>query len=388
MALRRILSGLGIISLGAALITPPANASGILFTIGGSTQMYTLGNLMAQKYQSAHTDINISVLPSTSQRGFDYTCSGATAVGMSDVYIQDNQLAETGCQDMVAIPVAVSSTPVVYNLPGAYFKALDARIGDGFTLQHPVRLTADIMAAIYSGTIRKWNDAAIARLNPGMALPAQLIRTFNSAEPGGSGFVFDQWLALSVPSWNKAVGVSMLPGWPVGFSTGTQSSGDMVQKIASTPYSIGFVGFDFAISNHLQAAALKNASGTFLTPSLNGLSKAIAYQLSNPRLGMPRDFRRPFVTVPGADAFNPANFEFFLVHHNLKAFIPDNPARRQAIKAFLQWCVADTGGQQFIESIALRKVGGASKPELAHGFVPVPPEIRAVSKLLVDSIAI
>ena len=108
-----------------------------------------------------------------------------------------------------------------------------------------------------------------------------------------------------------------------------------MQNIRSTPYSIGFAGFDFAISYKLQAAALQNASGKFLTPSLAGIAKAIGYQIAgkNAGLGIPDDFRRSFVTVPGADAFNPADFEFIVVHHNLLRYQP-NIAVRQAIRNF------------------------------------------------------
>ena len=349
--------------------------------------MYTLGQLMGKKYSVAHPDVNINVSPSTSGKGFDDTCTHASNVGMTDIYIQDSQIGEIGCTDMVAIPVAVSATPVVYNLPGAYFTALDPKIKDGFTLQHPVHLSAQIMAGIYMGTIKRWNDPSIAKLNPGMPLPSAVIRAFNSAEPGGSGFVFNQWLALSVPAWNKAVGVGIQPSWPVGKSIGTAASGALVQQIQNTPYSIGFAGFDYAISYHLQAAALQNASGKFLTPTLNGLSKAIGYQLSNPALGMPGDFRRAFVTVPGNDAFNPADFEFFVVHRDLTQ-AGMNPTQRAAVKAFLEWAVDSNGGQAFIEQIALRKVGNGTSTELAHGFVPVPPEIRAASKAIVDGLVI
>ena len=73
---------------------------------------------------------------------------------------------------------------------------------DGFTLLHPVRFTAHVLAQIYMGNIEKWNDPAIEKLNPGAPLPNQFIRAYNSAEPGGSGFVFDQWLAFA----DKATG--------------------------------------------------------------------------------------------------------------------------------------------------------------------------------------
>jgi phosphate transport system substrate-binding protein len=384
------LGALGLVSL---LIAPGARAAGTEFTINGSTQMFTLGALMANRYQNINQEVNINTIPSTGQFGFDGACQTSFAVGMTDIYIQDSQLRETGCGDMVAIPVAVSATPVVYNLPGTYFRALNPKAfydpaaktysSDGFTLLHPVHFSPQVLADIYMGKVKMWNDREITALNPGMSLPGQRIHAYVSSEPGSSGFVFNQWLCLSVPAWNKAVGVSITPSWPTGYSVSTPSSGQMVQSIKNTPYSLGFVGFDYAISNKLQAAALKNASGVFLTPSLTGISKAIGYQLS---LGMPGDFRRSFVTVPGKDAFNPADFEFYVTHQKLTGHF--EPPVRQAVKAFLEWAVSPTGGQQFIKDIELQKIAGGTKTELAHGFVPVPPEIQQASKLVVDGLQV
>ena len=115
----------------------PVFADGAAFTMAGSTQMFTLGALMANRYQNQNQSVNITTIPSTSQRGFDDACLKAIAVGMSDIYIQDQQLREAYCADMIAVPVAVSATPVVYNLPGSYYHALDPRINDGFTLLAP-----------------------------------------------------------------------------------------------------------------------------------------------------------------------------------------------------------------------------------------------------------
>ncbi len=354
-------------------------------TITGSTQMYTLGALLADRFTNENPQLNlrINVSPSSSQFAFDGTCSGSADIGMSDVYIQDAQLEETGCSDMLAIPVAISATPIVYNLPGSYFTQ---RTGDRFTLVHPVRLTAQVVASIYLGVVKRWNDPTIAALNPGMPLPAQRIQVFNSSEPGGSGFVIDQWLASTDARWAKQVGVGLQPAWPAG-SIGQASSGAMVQAIKATPYSLGFAGFDYAISYQLQAAALKNASGFFVTPSLNGLSVAINEAL---KVGMPKDFRRPFVVVKdpkgsATHAFNPACFEFFLVHKDLRTLY-GNAALRQAIKSFLAWAIDSNGGQKFIEEIEFRKIGSARSEELAHGFIPVPQELRKAIADRVSSI--
>jgi len=374
----------------------PAHADQVQFTISGSTQMYTLGQLMAQQYTTVNNQVNISVEPTSGQIGFDSTCSHSVALGMSDNYIQDSQSNEPGCNDMENIPIAVSATVAVYNLPGAYFSAFDPKAAynpqtkkysvDHFTRLHPVHLTAAVIAGIYSCQIKMWNDKAIQSLNPGMPLPAQQIHAFSSTEPGGSGFIFNQWLALSVPSWQKAVGITLLPAWPVGCSVGVSSSGAMVTSLENTQYSLGFVGFDFAIQNAngmavIEAAALKNASGYFVTPSLNGLSQAIGDQLQARKMG--QNFRTPFVTVLGKDAFNPACFEFLLVHQNLRATgLPMD--RELAVKNFLSWTISDTGGQQYIEAADLRQVGG----DLHIGDIPVPPEIRAAAATLVKNIVL
>ena len=367
-----------------AVTAPPARADQVGFSITGSTQMYTLGALLANRYTNDHPNLRIDVSPSSSAFGFDNTCIGAAQVGMSDVYIQDQQLREPGCDDMVAIPVAISATPVVYNLPG---KDLNQRTSDGFTLQHPIKLTAQVVAGIYLCKVTHWNDPAIATLNRGVKLPSARIQAFNSSEPGGSGFVFDQWLAASDSRWNSQVGVGLQPAWPA-CSIGQASSGAMVQAIKTTPYSIGFAGFDYAISYGLQAAALKNASGFFVTPSLNGLSIAINKALQD---GMPRDFRKPFVVVKDPDstrhAFNPACFEFFVVHRNLLTRYPVT-ATRTAIKSFLLWTINSNGGQQFIEQIEFRKIGKAQAQELAHGFIPVPSALRDAIAQTVSSINI
>ena len=101
---------LAVVACSALLLVPAvrmsssARAGGVQFTIGGSTQMFTLGALMANYYQTSYPNTNISVLPSTSQSGFTDSCSTAYAMGMSDSYIQDDQLRGVGCGDMIGVP--------------------------------------------------------------------------------------------------------------------------------------------------------------------------------------------------------------------------------------------------------------------------------------------
>jgi len=374
--------------IGATLALPHARAEQVVTNVNGSTQMYVLGALLTNRYHSANQDVQFSVNPNSSEFAFTSTCQGSTQIGMSDVYIQDYQLQQPNCGDMIGIPVAISAVAVVYNLPGKYF---NQRTKDGFTLAHPVKMTPQLLAAIYMGSVTRWNDTAIKKLNPGMPLPSASIQAFNSSEPGGSGFVFNQWLAYSDAQWNATVGAgSLQPAWPSGYSIGQNGSAAMVQAIQGASYSLGFVGFDFAISNKLQAAAVRNASGAYHTPSLNALSVSIQQALHKNlpgHHGIPQDFRRSFVNVLGADAYDPACFEFFVVHQNLKAF-NSNVVARQNIRNFLRWSVRDNGGQAYIEQIEFRKTGHATTGELAHGFIPVPDELRAAIRAKVEGINI
>ncbi len=380
---RRALAALAAALLACAAAAPAARAAQVTLGITGSTQMYTLGELLAKQFTGDRTDITMNVNPSSSQAGFDQTCTNVTVAGMSDVYIQDYQFRETPlCRDMINIPVAISAVAVTYNLPG---KNLNARTSDGFTLVHPLRLTPQVLADIYMCKVTRWNAPEIAALNPSLSLPSNPIQAFNSSEPGGSGYVFSQWLARTVPAWKTKVGeLGLQPPWPSGCSIGQASSGAMVQAIQNTPYSLGFAGFDYAISNGLQAAALRNASGVFNTPSLNGLSVAISnalYHREGP--GITRDFRTSFVNIKGANAYNPACFEFYVVHRNLQG---QGQALGSTIKGFLTWAIQDNGGQRYIEQIEFRKTGNATKAELAHGFIPVPQELRNAIRNTVNSI--
>ncbi len=365
------------LALSTALISPRVHASQITVTVTGSTQMFILGSLLATKYTSTLPGLQIGVNPTSSQTSFDDTCTGGgSQVGMSDSYIQDSQLREQpngqSCADMTGIPVAISATPAIYNLPGAYFQKRES--SDHFTPVHPVKLTAQVVADIYGGNVTTWNDKAISHLNHGMRLPAHKIIVYCTSEPGGASYVFNQWLAQSVPSWNSTVGQAGLSvQWPPA-ATCLPSQSTMVQQVKSTPYSFGFAGFDYAIGAGVQVAALRNASGVFVTPSLNGLAAAIGAAIDN---GLPEDFRKSFVLVKdpqkGGHAFNPASFEFFIVHKMLDVH-GVSPQVASNIKSFLVWDVSNSGGQAYIAQLNFRDV---TNHRIKVGDIPVPDSLRA-----------
>jgi ABC-type phosphate transport system substrate-binding protein len=123
----------------------------------------------------------------------------------------------------------------------------------------------------------------------------------------------------------------------------------MITEINSVPYTIGFVGLDYAIAYKRQAAAIQNGTGAFVTPSPVALQRAEVAAL---RVGMPVDFRIDFPARPTITGAYPiAAFSYLLVHRNLRRLPGTNLAARREIKNFLIWTVSCRGGQVFVGQI-------------------------------------
>lgn len=238
-------------------------------------------------------------------------------------------------------------------------------------------MTPRALASIYLGQVRRWNDAAIAALNPGVTLPGERIKPFYTAKGGGVSSVVDQWLMLSDRAWRAAGGFAQLQR---SASAMVRPNAVVVaQSIKDTPYSIGFVDFDYAIALRLQAAVLRNTAGVFLTPSLNGVRAAVSGAV---QAGLRTDFRQSLVAVAGLQAYDPSYFLFLLTHRGLRPHIAD-PALRQADKAFLAWAVSDHGGQQYVR---LTGTDALTVHCQGHCDIPAPSVLAAVVRALVGSI--
>lgn len=378
---------------------------GVSFTLYGALDLSSLVYPLATRYGAPRPDTRVSISISTLHPGFDNACgrgrsisralgagAGAGVIGVSDVFIQNDQIGITGCQDMINVPVAIGAVPVVYNLPGLYF---NERGSDGSTPAHPVRLTAPVVTDILTGTVTRWDDPEIARLNPGAPLPHARIRPVVSADPGGIGFVFDQWLAASDPCWTMQVDTTFTddptvrPLWaPTVALTGTDRLA--VSTIVQTPYSLGFTSAATALRFGLQTAALRNAAGAFVTPSPTGEIAAAAGAL---RDGMPRDFRKPIVASSDPQAFDPSYFAFLMVHRDQDKLVqidaahgglPLSPDTPRTLKDFLTWSLDDHGGQPVVASLEGFAPMSCMTKLPRHSIV-VPCALTAAARALVTS---
>jgi phosphate transport system substrate-binding protein len=186
--------------------------------------------------------VTISPAATNSVAGVAQVISGAVRIGASDAYMSDGEVEQNPV--IINVPMAISAQTVNTNIPGLN--------------QQTLKLSGPVLAGIYAGKIHAWDDSAIAALNPGTSLPHNDIVAIHRSDPSGDTFVFTQYLTLSTEKWDSRIGFVFPESWQkrLGFGTtvawpaisgALEAVGDagMVEKIAATPYSVGYVGVSF-----------------------------------------------------------------------------------------------------------------------------------------------
>ncbi len=177
--------------------------------------------------------------------------------GASDAPLNPAQVS--ACPDCIQIPWALSAVAVAYNVQGA-----------------PVHLNLDgnTLSKIFLGQITKWNDPAIAALNKGANLPDLAITPVFRSDGSGTSYAFTDYLSGVNGTWKTKIGTSTQPAFPAG--QGAKGSSGVAGLISRTNGAIGYVDIAYAIKNHIRFAAVRNAAGHFLFPSLRRIEAAAA----------------------------------------------------------------------------------------------------------------
>ena len=177
--------------------------------------------------------------------------------GASDAPLTPDQ--ETACKGCVQIPWALSATSIAYNVPGAPVH---------------VRLSGPVIANIFLGAITNWNDPAITALNPGSSMPNLKITPVYRSDGSGTTYNFTDYLSAVSGTWKSKVGNATSVQFPAGI--GARGSAGVAGLTSRTDGAITYVDVAFAVTNHIHFAAVKNAAGKFLYPSLRRITAAAA----------------------------------------------------------------------------------------------------------------
>ena len=244
--------------------------------------------------------------------------------GASDAPLSEDELK--AAPGLLHIPTVAGAVALAYNVPGT---------------KPGLKLAPDVLADIYLGTIKQWNDPRIAALNPGVALPDTSIAAFHRADGSGTTNAFTTYLAEVSPTWKAKVGAGKSVRWPNGLGgKGNPGVAALVQQNAG---GIGYIELNYAIANKIAYASVKNAKGAFIEPTVKSTTAAAAGAT------LPADFRKVIVNTPAADGYPITSFTYLLVYPNSKP----------AVKQFLKWALTD---------------GQKDAPEMT--YAPLPTEVQ------------
>jgi phosphate transport system substrate-binding protein len=246
-------------------------------------------------------------------------------------------------QSILELPAVLIGIVVIYELPD---------------VKGELRLTGPVLASIFLGKIKSWNDPAIAKLNPDMRLPELPIQVLHRNEGKGSNYILSDYLAKVSPEFLAVAGRGESPKWPVG--QGFQRSLDLVAKLRGTPGAIGYTDLNLAAGSAVRMASIKNAAGEFVKPS----TKSIAAAASASGSKMSEDFRVSLTNAPGKESYPISSFTWLYVPAAAK-----DPVLGSTVAGYLKWVY--TSGQKIAQE---------------KGYAILPPEV--LEKVVAKSVTI
>ena len=296
-------------------------ATAVTLSEAGSSLLYPYLQELVTPLHTAYSNVSLTPAAGGSGKGISDAIAGTTVLGGSDAYLSNSQL--TANPGLMNIPIAVSSQAVDYNLPGVT----------------NLKLSGDVLAKIYQGSIKTWNDPAITALNSGVTLPAKAIVPVRRVDSSGDTFLFTSFLSKTNSTWSNGPGMGTTVSWPT-VSTEETASGNpgMVQTCSTTPGCVAYIGISAqstAQSAGLGEAELQNAGGSFVQPSSTTVLAAVAAGSGN----VPANLVAPLIYEQGANSYPIVNFEYIVVKKQ-----QSGADTAQAIRDFLAFAISPTGG--------------------------------------------
>lgn len=328
MYMKRISAGLAVILGLAGLLwaDSPLSING-----AGATFPNPIYSKWFDEYHKKFSNIQINYQSQGSGAGIKQVTEGTVDFGASDGPMNEEQLKayqDKHGSGILHFPTVLGAVVPTYNIPG---------------VSADLNFTPEALAGIFLGKITKWNDPAIADANKGVKLPAEEIVVVHRADGSGTTYCWTDYLSKVSDEWKTKVGNGTSVNWPVGL--GGKGSEGVTGTVKNTPNSITYVELIYAESNKIPYGSVKNSAGVFVKASLSAVSAAAAGRAQD----MPDDFRVSITNAPGKAAYPISTFTWLLIPEKFT-----DSAKRDAIKAFLKWALAD--GQSYAEALSYAKL--------------------------------
>jgi phosphate transport system substrate-binding protein len=207
----------------------------------------------------------------------------------------------------------------------------------------PLKLSGQEIADIFNGTIKKWNDARLSALNPGVALPTEDILVVHRSDGSGTTFIFTDFLAVASSTWaldKGGPGRGKEVAWKVGL--GGKGNEGVAGQVKQTPGSIGYVELAYAKQNNLPTAHVKNKAGEFVEPTIASITAAAQGAID--ALPADTDYRISIADAPGAGVYPISSMTWLLVYKT-----PPDAAKGTKLVDFMRWMYST--GQQMAAAL-------------------------------------
>jgi phosphate ABC transporter phosphate-binding protein len=303
--------------------TAPALESrtrGVVLKAAGATFPAPLYQAWIESFREHHPDVRITYNGIGSEAGIQQLHDNKITFAASDVPLSDAYMTQMPVK-VLQFATVIGAVVPIYHLPQA---------------GQDLRFTPEILAGIYLGKIRKWNDPAIREFNHSVTLPNAEIVVIHRADGSGTTFAWTDFLSKSNPEWKSSIGSGTTVKWPVGREA--QGNDGVATLVEQTPNSIGYTELSFAIQRQLSYGTVRNAAGNFTQANLITLAAATASASAH-------DILTPLTNAPGKDAYPITSFTWLLIPES----IPD-PATKLAVVEFLDWIL--TSGQNECSALA------------------------------------
>ena len=317
---------------------------------GGSVSLQGAGatfpNPLYQKwlseYSKLHPNMKIDYQSIGSGGGIKQLKEQTVDFGASDAPMSDDDL-KSAPGEILHIPTVLGAVVITYNLQG---------------VNQPLRFSSEVLADIFLGKIRKWNDPKIAADNPGVTLPANDIVVVHRSDGSGTSAVFTDYLSKVSAEWKEKVGSGVSPSWPTGI--GGKGNEGVTGQVKNTRNTIGYIELVYAVKNTLPVAHIKNASGNFVEPTIDAVTAAASATAAN----TPDDLRVSITNAAGPQAYPISSYTYILVYKNQR-----DATKGKALVDFLWWGIHD--GEGFAKDLQ---------------YAPLPADIVKKAEMKINSV--
>ena len=307
-----------------------ANSQSIIALVGSGSNLPTpLYSHWVEEYNKLSPSVQVRYLSTGTVKGIADISRGVGDFAAGEVPMSDEEL-KSAKTPVLHIPTVLVAIVPIYHVPG---------------IRGNLRFSGPVLAEIFLGTIKTWDDPAIKELNPGQILPHLEIAVVHRTEGKGSNYIFTDFLSKTSSKWRTQIGKTPSPAWPVGISANRGE--DMMEKVKNASGAIGYIELGFTLTdNSVGVGHVQNASGKFI--GATQASIAAAYHTAEKSI--PADFRVSLTNVSGNDAYPIVSFTWL--------YVPEKSADQERAKAlanFLEWALSM--GEQSAEQ---------------HGYTPLP----------------